>query len=40
MLTHPARLFVSQPVAHNDSECLLGHYNGTCATCDKHLECG
>jgi hypothetical protein len=24
----------------NDSQCLVGHYNGTCATCNDHLECG
>ena len=24
----------------NDSECVVGHYNSSCATCHQHLECG
>lgn len=28
------------PHAHNDSQCIVGHYNKSCSTCDKHLECG
>ena len=32
--------FFSTPTPTNDSECDVGHYNDSCATCAAHLECG